>query len=252
MQHDAAWLLDLGNQSLKIAASPEPGNVDHVERWQLPQIEDGHFAFARNFRRKLELMPGWPIYLSSTNPGFLPQLLREVPADTEVRLIDAKCWPIEVASEGTGSDRVLAAFAAWRSSGRAVFVADLGTAWTLDLVDPQGIFRGGAIGPGLQLQIRALRSGCPHLAAPADRPNSQPPTTTSAAVGDGIYAALAAALEGLVRRYALALRLSDFDRWLTGGDATDLQPWLEAQWRYRSHMVLHGLANLPQRTLHNC
>ena len=56
-----------------------------------------------------------------------------------------------------GIDRLLAALAAdrLRQRDRAAIVVDLGTAITVDLVDADGAFAGGAILPGIATSARA-------------------------------------------------------------------------------------------------
>ena len=60
----------------------------------------------------------------------------------------------------TGPDRLLAAWTASVLHGQPVIVVDLGTATTVDAVDADGFFLGGAILPGLGLA--AARPGRRH------------------------------------------------------------------------------------------
>ena len=53
-----------------------------------------------------------------------------------------------------GTDRVVAAAAAFDVVEDAVVVADLGTAVTIDLVDEHGVFQGGVICPGFEIRPR--------------------------------------------------------------------------------------------------
>ncbi len=63
----------------------------------------------------------------------------------------------------TGPDRLLAGWAAARLHGRPVIVVDLGTATTVDAIDADGFFLGGAILPGLGLAAAALAEGTSRL-----------------------------------------------------------------------------------------
>jgi type III pantothenate kinase len=63
----------------------------------------------------------------------------------------------------TGPDRLLAAWAAATIYGTPVIVVDLGTATTVDAVDGDGFFLGGAILPGLALAADALAEGTARL-----------------------------------------------------------------------------------------
>jgi type III pantothenate kinase len=61
-----------------------------------------------------------------------------------------------------GTDRLLNALAAYRKSKQACVIVDAGTAITVDFVDGQGVYHGGAIAPGLDMMLRALHE---HTAA---------------------------------------------------------------------------------------
>ena len=59
--------------------------------------------------------------------------------------------------DGTiGHDRLLCALAAFARTEQACVVVDAGTAITVDFVDGEGTFHGGAIGPGVRMMLRAL------------------------------------------------------------------------------------------------
>lgn len=58
-----------------------------------------------------------------------------------------------------GIDRLLNAAAAWEIAKQACVVIDAGTAVTVDFIDGEGVFHGGAIMPGAQMQLQALASG---------------------------------------------------------------------------------------------
>ncbi len=93
-----------------------------------------------------------------------------------VVMADATTIPMPTAlarPDLTGPDRLLAAWAASILHGQPVIVVDLGTATTVDAVDADGFFLGGAIVPGLGLAADALATGTARLpradlALPAD------------------------------------------------------------------------------------
>ena len=55
-----------------------------------------------------------------------------------------------------GADRVANSVAATERYGYPVIVVDFGTATNLDVVDKDGVFRGGAISPGIMISANAL------------------------------------------------------------------------------------------------
>jgi type III pantothenate kinase len=58
-----------------------------------------------------------------------------------------------------GVDRLLNAAAAWDIAKQACVVVDAGTAVTVDFIDGEGVFHGGAIMPGAQMQLKAMADG---------------------------------------------------------------------------------------------
>jgi type III pantothenate kinase len=118
-----------------------------------------------------------------------------------------------------GPDRLCAAAMAFHRLGQACVVADFGTAITVDCVDDGGVFRGGAILPGLRLSARALHEGTAVL------PEVEPVApewvfgrNTAEAIGGGLVYAARGALRELTEAYA-----TELGSWplliVTGGDA---------------------------------
>ncbi len=117
--------------------------------------------------------------------------------------------PVGVSNpESLGNDRLLVASAAFDVVGRAVVVADFGTATTIDLVNDAGIFLGGVILPGLALSARSLNehtSVLPYVEPSIPEGESAYGINTAAAINNGIYYAALGALRELVERYASEL-----------------------------------------------
>lgn len=142
-----------------------------------------------------------------------------------------------------GVDRWLALLGAWQhSAGRAVVVADAGTALTVDLVTADGRHRGGLIAAGLITAQRAVL-GATRFAVSDTVPAMENP-----------QALLGQDTEGCVRQGALLACCGAIDRvsglapdgqWLiTGGDAQTLLPLLSPRWQQRPLLVLEGLGVL--------
>lgn len=110
-------------------------------------------------------------------------------------------WPLDSAYEpGLGTDRMLAATAAAALYGRPVTVVDIGSAVTVDLVDGEGIFRGGIILAGAGMRLRALAqftSALPEISIPT----KPPPLIGTDAIGcmnSGIHHGMRQEIQGLV------------------------------------------------------
>lgn len=140
-----------------------------------------------------------------------------------------------------GVDRVCAAAAAYDRLQTGCTVIDFGTAVTVDLVDDDGILVGGAILPGLKMQIRALHEFTAQLPmVDYDFPPLPYGRNTKEAIQTGVCRGLAGAVRGLVESYATAL-----NRWpqvvATGGDASFMAPHCDFIDTLASNLVLRGI-----------
>jgi type III pantothenate kinase len=104
----------------------------------------------------------------------------------------------------TGIDRLLNAAAAFDRIQQACIVIDAGTAVTVDFVDGEGTFHGGAIAPGAALQLRALHE---HTDALPDLPFGAPDgdpfgRSTAQAMLHGVYHGIRGTVQRLVELYA--------------------------------------------------
>lgn len=141
-----------------------------------------------------------------------------------------------------GQDRLLGALAAFVNIENACAIIHAGTALVVDCVDAEGIFRGGAIAPGLRMGSRALHE----FAAQLPESSLTPPLDenpygrfTQEAINLGLHAALRGTTRELLERYATAL-----GGWphvvATGGDAQLLPP--EIVDSFIPDLVLQGAA----------
>ena len=104
----------------------------------------------------------------------------------------------------TGVDRLLNAAAAFDRLKQACVVVDAGTAVTVDFVDGQGTFHGGAIAPGASMQLHALHE---HTAALPDlsfrAPDKEPfGRNTAQAMYQGVFHGIRGMVQRLVEQYA--------------------------------------------------
>ncbi len=117
--------------------------------------------------------------------------------------------PVGIEDSSTlGSDRLLTALAAFQVVGKAVVIADFGTATTIDLVNDSGIFLGGVIFPGLDLASHCLdehTSALPYVKPGVPLEPQAYGTNTEKAIQNGVYYSTIGALRELVERYATEL-----------------------------------------------
>jgi len=150
------------------------------------------------------------IAVSSVNPPVTEQLEQIVKdeLDEKILLVGRELpLPMTVAvkeSEKVGTDRIIAAAAAYDVAGGAVVVADVGTAMTIDLVDDKGVFLGGVICPGFEISAKALNENTAQLPKilKVTRPELPYGTSTAEAINCGLYYSAIGTLEEVIRRYA--------------------------------------------------
>jgi type III pantothenate kinase len=177
----------------------------------------------------------------------LQQTLRYALLDGQARVLSGSELPLEVRTKQpsqTGIDRLLNAVAVnrFRRADHLAVVVDLGTAITVDLVNADGAFEGGAILPGLSLAARALHTGTTTL----PRIDVEHLAHIPAVVGKtaGVYWGVVGAVEELVSRIA-AEHSQPLQVFLTGGDAEQVVEPLEQNpipMRHVPHLVLSGIA----------
>lgn len=117
-----------------------------------------------------------------------------------------------------GADRIANAVAAVKTYGAPVIVVDFGTATNIDVVDQNGAYRGGTIGPGLILSADALFARAAKLSSvPIEAPSHALGDSTETALQSGLVIGAAAQAEGLVARIKRELEIEDATVVGTGG-----------------------------------
>jgi type III pantothenate kinase len=140
-----------------------------------------------------------------------------------------------------GTDRIVSAAAAYAVVEDAVVVADFGTAVTIDLVDRDGVFRGGVICPGFEISARALKDNTAQLPnIKVTKPHSPYGKNTVEAINCGLYYSIIGALEEIVRRYA-----EEIGRWpqtiITGSAAEIIKDDCTFADSYVPNLVIKGI-----------
>jgi type III pantothenate kinase len=140
-----------------------------------------------------------------------------------------------------GTDRVVAAAAAYAVVEDAVVVADFGTAVTIDLVDEKGIFLGGVIFPGFEISVKALKENTAQLPkVKVTRPKMPFGKTTTEAINCGLYYSAVATLQEVIRHYA-----EKIGKWphtvITGSAAETIKDDCEFIDSYVPNLVVKGI-----------
>ncbi len=185
-----------------------------------------------------------------------------------VHILQFKDFPITLAvdhPEKLGLDRIAGGLAAGRlrlldrgeaipspgvtSLDRAAIVADLGSALTVDLISAEGVFRGGAILPGIGMSARALHDFTDQLPLIPMSELSEPVppvgVDTVRAMRSGLYWGAVGAMRELIARQSEGLAVPPHV-FLTGGAAPAVAKLLSGTARYEPHLVLSGIALAAQ------
>jgi type III pantothenate kinase len=178
---------------------------------------------------------------------------KQLEIDWSTRTLTYQDVPLAIRVEEparVGIDRLLAALAAnrLRAPDRAAIVVDLGTAITVDLVEVDGAFAGGAILPGIGMAGRALAEQTDALPHVVMEHSVAPPAplgkSTTAAIQAGLYWGTVGAVGELVSRLSAGLPTQP-DVFITGGAARAVTESLEQhRMHYIPHLVLAGIALL--------
>jgi type III pantothenate kinase len=158
------WLFDLGNTRLKCAPLHDDGNLGEVVA-----LAHEPASFAQQLRRLLPECADSACLASVASPALtamvveiLTQRFRRVSlARSSARLAGMRIAYAEPARLGV--DRFLALLAAHGRGTGPWLIAGVGTALTLDLLDRDGLHRGGRIGPSPGLMRQALHQAAAQL-----------------------------------------------------------------------------------------
>jgi len=188
------------------------------------------------------------IVVSSVKPDWTKKI-EQITGKTlgeKILLIGKKIpFPMDLSvkeSSKVGTDRILAAAAAYAVVEDAVVIADFGTAVTIDLVDERGIFLGGIICPGFEISAQTLKENTAQLPKiQVSRPKTPYGKTTREAINCGLYYSAVGTLEEMVRRYA-----EEIGRWpktvITGAAAGIIKDDCQFIDSYVPNLVVKGIA----------
>lgn len=129
-------------------------------------------------------------YLSVTRPVILS-------SETDIGM------PLKYRPVGDiGADRLANAVCASEKYGVPVIIVDFGTATTLDAVNRDGEYIGGAIAPGIQISLDALFSRAARLMGVSlDAPENAIGQSTAESLQSGIIYGFAGQVDALARRF---------------------------------------------------
>ena len=154
--------------------------------------------------------------------------------------------------DSLGIDRILSAYGALCQHDAPLVVVDAGSAVTVDWVNSDGEFCGGAILPGMRMQADSLARGTDALPEIDWQEWQYLPSAagnTVDAIRLGVITNLTAAIDRLATIYASSRGVdegqeSNVRLVLTGGDAAAISPFVQYPHEVVPNLVCHGLLEL--------
>ena len=147
---------------------------------------------------------------------------------------------VDVASQ-VGSDRIVIAVAALAEYKAPLLLLDLGTATTIEAVEPDNVYMGGVIIPGVRVSLDALTSRAAQLPGISlDQPKQVIGKNTVDCMRSGMMYGTAAMIDGLVERMEeeLGHRCTLI---ATGGLAQFITPLCKREIILEKDLLLKGL-----------
>ena len=252
--------VDVGNSRVKFGlfdlASASEGLPELVE--SLAVAPDGEVPWSEIGGWLGKSSAGGPRgIVAGSNPAARDTVVEAWPADWPAPrvLTDAGSLGLQLrlAEPGqTGIDRLLNALAVnrLRSGDRPAIIIDSGTATTVDVVDAEGVFLGGAILPGFGLLARSLHRYTALLPLVTLEDLGTGPTEavgedTRAAIRSGLFFGQLGAVRELVGAMSDSLQGAAPELFLTGGGGPLLATAL-TEARLVPHLGLCGLADVAR------
>ena len=140
-----------------------------------------------------------------------------------------------------GSDRIVVSVAAMAEYRPPLIIMDLGTATTIDVVEPDNVYMGGVIFPGVRVSLDALTSRATQLPGISlEKPKRVIGKNTVDCMRSGMMYGTAAMLDGLIDRIEDELGHSS-TLIATGGLAQFITPLCKHQIILEKNLLLKGL-----------
>jgi type III pantothenate kinase len=201
--------VDIGNSALKLALV-EAATVVDVTRLDSADASEANLDEALATLARAAPTASGSVVATSVVDRWTERLERVAQRmGLPLTVVSSSGVPIRTAlprPDQTGTDRMLGAWAASRIHGVPVIVVSLGTATTVDAVDADGFFLGGAIMPGIGLGADALAGRTARLPRiELDLPETAIGSDTLAAMRSGLLIGHVGAIRELVTRMRPAL-----------------------------------------------
>ncbi|MEQ8583947.1 MAG: type III pantothenate kinase [Marinoscillum sp.] len=233
MKNEGNVVVDIGNSKIKTAIFE---GERLVARYTANQLEEVFQQYDK---------PGYRWIFSSV--GEDPTVHSQISALPD-HLILTQDTPLPIVldyhtPETLGVDRIAASVGAFHLYKKDCLVIDAGTCITYDLVDKTGVYRGGAIAPGLRMRMKAMAHFTRRLPDVSTEweeiPIRTQGKTTRECLVTGAFDGVVHEMDGFIE--AFLKEYKDLAVILTGGDANYFESKLKAPIFADFDLVLTGL-----------
>jgi len=201
--------IDIGNSNIKTAIF-NGNKIEHLFRF--PTIKeagvDYYFNILKDKLKEYPIDKCGIISVVENLDSVIKTAIDNIFNIESLMLTPYSCMSIKIESEKrkfVGMDRLANIYAACDYSLPAI-VVDIGTAITFDIISKDKAFLGGAIMPGINMQLSALHTQTSKLPLiKAGKSEIAIGNTTESAILAGVIRGIAAAIDGLISQSAAEL-----------------------------------------------
>lgn len=225
-------VIDIGNSRIKSALFEKGGLVredffstleEAIDDWKALDFQHCIVSSVRFGEDELKQWLSFPFrFLSNATP---------------IPLVNGYATP-----QTLGLDRLAAAVGAWELAGRKpVLAIDMGSCITYELVDDLGVYRGGAISPGIEMRAKAMNrftAKLPEISL-LPPPESDLGDSTLSCMKVGIWSGVKFEMEGFIAYNRL--KFPEISVYICGGDSQSFESLAKGHIFVVPNLVLLGL-----------
>ncbi|MFC3416408.1 type III pantothenate kinase [Algoriphagus hitonicola] len=225
-------IIDIGNTRIKSAIFD--GSI-LIDEWVHKELAEAHFDWKKQtFQQVLISSVRWTMEELSEILDFDFLFLNH---QTTLPIKNDYATP-----HSLGLDRIAAAIGAWHMAGKQEILAiDLGSCMTVEFVDSQHRYKGGAISPGLKMRARAMHEFTAKLPLVSleNPPKSVLGDSTVSCMEAGIWFGIQFEINGQIRHFQK--KYPKIKVFVCGGDAQSFDSLAKDHIFVVPNLVLHGL-----------